>query len=220
MSARQIVLAVIRLIFNLLSHVVVIGLENVPDYGSAILAMNHLSRIDPPLVVAVVKRPDLTALIADTYKKFPPLRWAIDIMGGIWINRDQVDLDALRKALGFLRQGGLLGIAPEGTRSRNGAMIPAKTGAAYLAAKAAVPVIPVAVSGSEDAFQKLLRFRRPTIELQFGEPFNLPPLDRRERDAALQQDTDEIMCRIAAMLPPSYWGVYRDHPRLAELTNG
>jgi 1-acyl-sn-glycerol-3-phosphate acyltransferase len=60
-------------------------------------------------------------------------------------------------------------------------------------------------------------FRRPYLKLQFGKPFCLPPIDRKNREEQLQRNTDEIMCRIAAMLPEKYWGVYQDHPRLAEL---
>jgi 1-acyl-sn-glycerol-3-phosphate acyltransferase len=188
-----------------------------------ILVINHLSRIDPALVAVVVSRTDLTALVGDTYKKNLPIRWVVNAMGGIWIRREQSDLVALRQALDFLAGGGLLGIAPEGTRSRVGSMIPAKTGAAYLADKSGVPLIPVAITGSEVAFSELFKFRRPIITLQFGKPFSLPPIkssgpDRHQaRQARLQSNTDEIMCRIAVMLPDKYWGVYRDHPRLLEL---
>ncbi len=64
------------------------------------------------------------------------------------------------------------------------------------------------------------RFRRLDITIRVGEPFELPPLDRKNRDASLQANTDEIMCQIAALLPPKYRGVYADYPRVQELLTG
>jgi 1-acyl-sn-glycerol-3-phosphate acyltransferase len=206
-----------QLLFKLLSRVEVIGRENVPLQGGIILAVNHLSRIDPPLVFALLERQDATVLAADKYKKNLFFRLAIESVRGIWINRDEADFNALREALHHLQQGGLLGIAPEGTRSRSGALIQAKTGIAYLADKAHVPVLPIAVWGTESAFHQLFRLCRPRITIHFGEPITLPPVERRQREARLQQNTDEIMCHIARMLPPEYRGVYADHPRLKEL---
>lgn len=215
---RNFILTTLRLIIKLICTVEVIGLENVPKQGAALVVINHMSLIDAPLVAVMIDRPDTTALIGDSYQKNLPMRLLINGVHGIWISREQVDLHALRQALDFLQAGGLLGIAPEGTRSKMGSMIPAKTGVAYLADKAKTPLIPTAISGTEIAFREVRRFRRPRLKLQFGRPFYLPPLDRKNREKSMQQHTDEIMCTIAAMLPPKYWGAYRDHPRLAELT--
>lgn len=207
----------IRLAFKLLSRVTVYGLEWLLPSGGYILAVNHLSRVDPPLVFSLIERDEVTALVADTYKKRPFFRWIIRLVDGIWINRGEADLHALRQARDHLRGGGVLGIAPEGTRSHTGALMRGKTGVAYLADKAGVPVIPVAISGTDGAVWQLLRFRRPAIQIQFGAPLTLPPIQRHEREAALQRNTDEIMCQIAAMLPGKYHGFYANHPRLKEL---
>ena len=209
--------ALIRLAFKLLSRLTVIGLEGLPKSGGYILAVNHLSRVDPPLVFHLIERDQVTALVADKYKKYPFFRSLIRIVDGIWINRCEADLHALRQARDYLQGGGVLGIAPEGTRSRSGALIPAKTGVAYLADKAGVPVIPAAISGTDGAVWQLLRLRRPSIRIQFGAAIVIPPIQRSEREAALQRNTEEIMCQIAAMLPEKYRGVYADHPRLKEL---
>jgi 1-acyl-sn-glycerol-3-phosphate acyltransferase len=211
---RNALLFVIRWIFKILSRVEIVGLENIPSQGGAILAANHMSLIDPALVRMVISRRDVSSLVADSYKNNLPIRWLVDAMGGIWINRQQADLHALRQARDFLIQGGLLGIAPEGTRSKVGSLLPAKTGTAYLADKAGVPIVPAAISGTEKAFRELAHLRRPRLRIEYGEPFGLPPLERKDRDAGLQRNTDEIMLHIAAMLPPQYWGAYRDHPRL------
>ena len=214
---RQFLHAAVNILFKLLSRVEAVGLENLPAQGGCIVACNHLSRIDPVLVFALGKRRDMTALVADKYKRNPFIRPLIVGVGGIWINREEADIHALREARQFLRDGGILGIAPEGTRSHTGALIPAKTGTAYLADKAGVPMVPAAIYGSESAVRQLFHLRRPAIHIEFGKPVTLEPVSRANREADLERNTDEIMCRIAAMLPKRYWGVYAEHPRLKEL---
>jgi len=210
----------IGFLFKVLSRLEVVGLENVPSTGGMILATNHLSILDPPLVFAVVDRKDATALTADKYKKNPLFRWLVEAVDGIWINREEADFGALREARAYLQGGGMLGIAPEGTRSHTGGMIPVKTGIAFLASQACVPVLPVAITGTESVLNQLKRLHRPRIKIQFGVPFDLPPINRKSREADLQRNTDEIMCRIAVMLPEQYRGVYVEHSRLKELVGG
>jgi 1-acyl-sn-glycerol-3-phosphate acyltransferase len=193
------------------------GMEHIPAQGGAILAVNHLSRLDASLVFAMIDRDDVTALVADKYKKNPFFRWLVVTVKGIWLNREEADVRALREARGFLRAGGLLGISPEGTRSRTGGLIQAKTGAAYLADKAGVPIIPIGVHGTEKALGRLLHLQRPRINLCIGAPFRLPAVERHGRETGYQHNTDEIMCRIAALLPPAYRGVYARHPRLMQI---
>lgn len=214
---RNLIRAVVRVLFRLLSRLEVVGLEQVPKEGGVLLAVNHSSWVDPMLVFALVDRDNVTALVADKYKRIPLINWLVIGVKGIWLKRGEADLQALRVARDFLQQGGALGIAPEGTRSKTGELQPAKTGVAYLADKAGVPVVPIAITGAETAFRKLFRLHRPRIRIEFGEPFRLPPLDRRDRAASLQRNTDEIMARIAALLPPSYRGFYADHPRMQEI---
>lgn len=214
---RKILRWTFQLIFRLFSDVRVFGEENVPTQGGILLAVNHMSAIDPPLVYVHIPRDDASALVADKYKKNPLFNPLVRAVDGIFINREEADFKALRAAHAYLQSGGLLGIAPEGTRSHTRALIQAKTGIAYLADRAKVPVLPVAIAGTETAFEQLFRLRRPQITIQVGASFTLPPIDRRNREACLQTNTDEIMCRIATMLPPQYWGVYAGHPRLEEL---
>jgi 1-acyl-sn-glycerol-3-phosphate acyltransferase len=119
-----------------------------------------------------------------------------------------------------MEQDNILVIAPEGTRSRTGALIEAKPGVSYLATKLNRPIVPVALTGTEDKalFGNLKRLRRAHITVTAGPAFTLPPLPRQNRDEALQRYTDEIMCHIAALLPERYRGVYANHPRLKELS--
>jgi len=78
-------------------------------------------------------------------------------------------------------------------------------------------VLPTAVFGTENAVSQVLRLRRPKMTIHFDKPLKFPPIDRSHRDETLQRNMDEIMCRIAALIPPAYWGAYADHPRLKEL---
>jgi 1-acyl-sn-glycerol-3-phosphate acyltransferase len=137
----------------------------------------------------------------------------------IWLNRFEADFHALREVVKRLQNGGILAMAPEGTRSQTGALLEGRPGAAFLAAKAQVPVLPMAIIGTEDALVKarLKRWRRLQIKIVVGETFMLPPIDRKNKEAYFEAQTDEIMCRIAALLPPPYRGVYTEHPRLQAL---
>jgi 1-acyl-sn-glycerol-3-phosphate acyltransferase len=173
--------------------------------------------MDAALGFIVIEREDASSLVAEKYRKNLFYRLLIDGVKGIWISQDSADYQALRVASDFLRSGGVLGIAPEGTRSRTGALIRAKTGVAYLADKAQVPIVPVAITGTERFMHDLFRLHRPHLVIRFGEPFRLPPLDPSNRSKSLRRNTDEIMCRIAAMLPEKYRGVYAEHPRLGKL---
>jgi len=216
-TLHNVIVSIIKFLFATLTKTTVIGIENVPKDQGCILATNHVSRLDPALAYVVLNRPNMTALVANKYKTFPGINWLVEIFHGIWLDRDNPDYKALRDARDFLQNGGLLGIAPEGTRSHTGTLIEAKTGVAFLADKARVPIVPIAVWGTEKALPEIVHLRRAHVTIRFGEPFILPPIDRKDRSGSLQRNTDEIMCRIAAMLPPEYRGVYQDHPRLKEL---
>lgn len=217
---RAILRSFFRFIFLFLARLEVRGLDNIPPEGvGGLLAANHVGLLDAPLVFATVPRRDTTALVADKYKYHPLLRPLVSVAHGIWINRESSDLAALRQAIEYIKNGGLLGVAPEGTRSRTASLQPAKTGVAYLADKAACPVVPCAIWGTENGIRRVLSLQRPRITITFGPAFTLPPVERATREADLQRNTDEIMLRIAAMLPPSYRGVYREHPRLVVTEN-
>jgi 1-acyl-sn-glycerol-3-phosphate acyltransferase len=214
---RAFLIGLFRFLFRLLTRLTVIGKQNLPEQGGYILASNHLSVVEVPLVYILIDRRDVTGFVAKDHQKNPLFRAMVNGMGGIWLNRDEADTRALRAARDHLKNGGIFGIAPEGTRSPTGALIQGKTGVAYLAHLVDVPIVPVAVTGTWKSLRKIFTLQRPPITVRFGAPFTLPHIERQDRDQALERDTDEIMSRIAALLPPEYRGVYADHPRLIEL---
>jgi 1-acyl-sn-glycerol-3-phosphate acyltransferase len=193
------------------------GLEYLPPDGGFLITTNHMSRLDTLLLFINTRRIDVTALVADKYQKYPLFKWILETGGIIWLDRDSADFGAIRAAVGALKQGLPLGIAPEGTRSRTAQLLEGKAGAVLVALKAGVPIVPVGIAGSEDVIVKALTLRFPKVTVRFGPAYTLPPLERDRRDEQLQQYTAEIMCRIAVLMPEKYHGFYRDHPRLKEL---
>ena len=116
-----------------------------------------------------------------------------------------------------LQQGKAIGIAPEGTRSQTATLMEGKPGTALLALRTGVPVVPAALSGTEDSVEKLLHLKRPVITAEYGKPIVPPKLDRSNREGQLDKLTTEIMCQIAAMMDEKYHGFYAGHPRLIEI---
>jgi 1-acyl-sn-glycerol-3-phosphate acyltransferase len=198
------------------------GMDRIPQEGGCVVVSNHIGRLDAMLGMVLAERDDVIMFVAEKYQKYAFWRWVVRQVDGIWLNRFDTDFHALREVHKRLKAGGILAIAPEGTRSQSGKLLPGKHGAAFLAAKAGVPIVPIALTGTEDTVVKarLRRFRRLDVQIRVGEPFALPPLDRKNRNAYLEEQTTEIMCRIAAMLPPDYHGHYAEHPRLLALSDG
>ncbi len=193
------------------------GVENIPDIGGVLIATNHLSRMDIPVLFAIPNRPEMTALVTTKYLKHPLLRWFIVTAEGIWIDRDRADFGAFRSAMEALEEGKAVGISPEGTRSKAGYLLEGKPGTALLAVRANVPIVPVAITGTLGSFKKAITFQKPKITAKFGKMIPPPVLERGRREEQLNQLTEEVMCQIAALLPESYRGFYADHPRLKEI---
>ena len=209
----------IRLIFNLVARVEVRGYENLPKEGGFVIATNHLGIVDVPIAFYALDRWDMFVMIGEKWEKVNLFRWVGKYFNFIFIDRFNPDIKTLRKVISLMEKNNILVIAPEGTRSRTGALIEAKPGTSYLATKLNRPIVPVGITGTEDQalIANLKRFRRGHITVTAGPAFTLPPLPRENRDEILQQYTDEIMCHIAALLPEKYRGVYSNHPRLQEL---
>lgn len=213
----QVVRAVTAGITRLLCTHTVEGRQNLPARGPYILAANHLGMLDAPLIYSEVGGPDIAAWVAEKWEHHWILGPFMRAANGIFIQRGEVDREALDAAVAWLRSGKVFGMAPEGTRSRTHQLNRGKSGIVYLAQQADVPIVPAAFINTEDALPALLRLRRKRAVLRIGEPFRLPPLDPARRAESTRQQADEVMCRIAALLPEPYRGVYADHPRLQAL---
>jgi len=206
-------------ILKLLAHVDVNGAENIPASGTFVVASNHLGLIDAILAHYAIGKPNMFLMVGEKWGEKAFTRWVGKLLDFVFIDRFNPDLATIRKVMERMKRGDILVITPEGTRSKVGNLIEGKPGVSYLAAKAGYPIMPVAVTGTFDPlfFGSLKRLRRPHITATGGKIFTLPPLPKENRDETLQQYTDEIMCRIAVLLPAEYRGVYANHPRLKEL---
>jgi 1-acyl-sn-glycerol-3-phosphate acyltransferase len=216
---RKLTFFLINLVFWLVARLQVIDRQNAPLNESFVMTSNHIGRLDAALVYNFSQRRDIILIVAEKYRKIPLIPWFVKQIDGIWVDRFNADFGAVRETLNRLKKGGVLVLAPEGTRSPTGNLQKARAGASYLAAKAEVPIVPVALVGSEDAnvVAHLRRLRRTVITIRVGKAFRLPPLPKKDREAALEAYTDEIMCRIAALLPEERRGEYANHPRVKEL---
>jgi 1-acyl-sn-glycerol-3-phosphate acyltransferase len=209
----------IRSLLRLIARFEIRGKENVPLTGWMIIASNHIGILDIIMVYFAIDRLDLFIPVAEKWEKIGWIRWLGKQLNFLFVDRFNPDLKALRKMMALMEQGKCLVIAPEGTRSRVGSLIEGRPGVTYLAARSGFPVVPVAITGTEDQviLANLKRFRKSNVTLSGGKPFVVPPLPKENRDKVLKRYTDDIMCRIAALLPERYRGVYADHPRLKEL---
>lgn len=208
-----------RAFLGLIADVEKIGEDRIPQTGGAIVVSNHVGRLDALLAIILSDREDIIMMVAEKYRSSFIWRYFGKKVDAIWLNRFEADFHAMREVHKRLQKGGILALAPEGTRSPTGTLMQGKPGAAFLAAKAGVPIIPLALIGTEDAVVKsrLKHFKRLQLGFRVGKPIVLPPMGRQNRDAYLEAQTEEIMCQIAALLPPSHWGVYANHPRLKEI---
>lgn len=199
---------ILRFFLRLVLRLDLQGLEHLPDHGPAIITSNHTSWMDVPLIGAFTPVPAAT-FAASKWKGFPILGWILAYYGqAIWVHRGSVDRRALYQALEYLERGGVLGLAPEGTRSHTGILQQAHDGIAWIAARTDALIVPVALWGHENMLYHWLRLRRPLVHMHVGEPFRLPPEARKVRSRDLEPYTEQIMKKIAVMLPPEQRGYY------------
>lgn len=201
---------IFRGIFHVLSNVIITGKYNVPKKGAYIIAINHISIIEPPLVLAFWPIAPEAVGAVDIWAK-PGQSTLARLYGGIPVHRGNYDRHLLETMITVLNTGRPILIAPEGGRSHNPGMRPGLPGVAYVVDKAKVPIVPVGIVGStEDFLHRAVRGQRPTLEIRVGHPVRLPDIIGKgeERKQALQNNTDQIMIEIAKLLPPEYQGVY------------
>ncbi|HUE97868.1 MAG TPA: lysophospholipid acyltransferase family protein [Anaerolineales bacterium] len=212
--------SIVRFFMKLIADIELAGIEKLPP-GNVIVAANHLGRLDTAALLCILDREDIIMPVAEKYRDHPLYGAIGRAANAVWLNRFDADYSALRQILDRMKQGGLLVIAPEGTRSKTEALQEGKMGVAFLAGKSGYPVLPVAVTGTEDRviIENLKHFRRSKITATAADLLYIEVPKGKRREEAMRQATDEIMCQIAARLPEKYWGAYADHPRLQELLN-
>jgi 1-acyl-sn-glycerol-3-phosphate acyltransferase len=185
-------------------------LEKVPKKGPLIAYSNHTGQIEVPLLYSHLQPRQLTGLAkVETWNDWF-LRWIFNLWGAIPIRRGEADMEAIRKSLDALEKGTILAIAPEGTRNKTGKLIRAHPGIITLAMRSGVPLLPIAHWGGENFLSNLKGMKRTDFHIRVGEPFKLDPGRLRVSREVRQQMVDEMMYRLAALLPEYYRGAYSD----------
>ncbi|GAA4871638.1 lysophospholipid acyltransferase family protein [Kitasatospora terrestris] len=203
---------------------VIEGLEHVPRKGGVILASNHLSFIDSVVIPLTAPR-QVHFLAKAEYFTGTGVKGAVSrafftsVINAVPVERTDIRAAAasLEQALEILQDGKAFGIYPEGTRSLDGRLYRGKTGVAWLALTAGVPVVPVALEGPSEILpvgRKLPRIRRITV--RFGEPLHFDALHGQARSAkARRQVTDEVMAAIHALSGQELADSYNELPKAA-----
>lgn len=220
MFRYRVIRTVLKVVQVVLSDLTVEGLEHLPASGPYVVAVNHVSVADSPIL--------LLSFPVQRWRYFAGEKWEshwlfgpiMGWLGAIFIDRERVDRRQVRQAIEALKEGAVFGLAPEGRRSRSGVLQEAKNGAAFLALRAGVPVVPVGLSNTDVLFGNARRLRRTRLTVRIGPVVHLPASDRSVRARAMQAYTEYIMVHIAALLPPRYHGFYGRSPALAVLQAG
>lgn len=194
-------------LLKIVARVDILGLENLP-VGPFVAVINHLSSFDTLTGIALGPIRQATTFAAIEHRSDPIGGWVLDRLGVIWVRRGEADREAIKLALEELKSGTVMAMAIEGTRSRTGGLQVGKTGPAFLASRTNVPLVPAAIWGTEKIVSNLKRLRRSEVHVRLGQPFHLPA--GRANTELLEAYTDEVMLKIAAMLPPQYRGVYAE----------
>ncbi len=211
---------VARIILALVGSMEILGLENLPPSGPYLIVTNHLSKVDVAIVLLAFPKQQMRVFAADKWRRNPVFGPLLGLSGAIWVRRGQVDRKALREAIQALQDGEVLGMAPEGTRSRDGVLHKGRQGPAYIASRAQVPLVPIGIINSDQFGDNMRRLRRTAFQTKIGRPFDLPDLGYRPKAKELEAYTELIMVQIAHLLPERYHGHYADNPALAALAVG
>ena len=180
--------------FKLLFRAEILGRENLPAEGAVILAANHMSNWDPPLVAAFLARPVSYMAKLELFQ-IPVFGRAITACHAFPVKRGASDRGAIKAAVQVLKQGKCLGLFPEGTRSRDGKMHKAEAGVGLIASMTNAPVVPAAVVGTDHIFANGGYF--PKVRVIYGEPMHFTG-DRKDKEQ-LSAFSQSIMERIAEL---------------------
>lgn len=199
-----------RLIVATRLNLKVSGLENFPKQGPALIVLNHLGDADIVVILSQLSTLEVDPLAASNLYDIPLLGPVAELYGVIWLHRGQPDRRALNCALESLRLGRFVAIAPEGRESVAGGLEQGLDGASFLALRTGVPVVPIAMTGTENSriFPGLKRWPRMPVSMTVGRPFRVEKTGNRHAD--LKNGTDRIMRELARLLPPEYRGIYQD----------
>ena len=198
----------VKLGTNILCRIDAPDMYKVPMRGPLIAYSNHSGQIEVAVLFARLQPRPITGWAKMEAWDHFFLRWLFTLWKLIPIRRGEGDTTALRKAIQAIEEGYIFGLAPEGTRNITGRLKRAHPGAVLLAVRSGAPLLPVAHWGGEKFRENLKRLRRTDIHIRVGEPICLKVEGVRMTHEVRQQIVDEMMYRLAELLPPEYRGEY------------
>ena len=193
--------------FRIFTRLRILNIENVPAEGPVLIVSNHLSNADPPLISVTLQRNAMFMAKQELFRN-PVTGYILFGFGAFPVNRGQLDRKALRHAEGVLARGDILVMFPEAKRSQQAALQEAFPGSALIAARHDVPIIPVAITGTEKMTHWSFIYHRYPVTIRFGKPFQLPDSGNGKKKKDMEASTRYIMEHIAELLPEKYHGFY------------
>lgn len=199
---------IIKLGTELLCRIDAPNLDAIPQKGPLIVITNHTGQLEVPVFFGQLATRPVTAWAKMEAWDNAFLRWLFNLWRLIPVRRGEADTSALRQAMKALEDGYIFGIAPEGTRNKTGRLKRAHPGAVMLAVHSGAPILPVAHWGGENFLRNLARLKRTDFHIRVGKPFKLELDGVKMTREVRQQIADEMMLRIAELLPREYRGEY------------
>ena len=204
----KIVAWIVKIGTGLLCRIDAPNIHTIPRRGPLIVISNHTGQLEVAVYFAQLQPRPITGWAKMEAWDNVFLNWLFSLWGVIPVRRGEGDTSALRKALKALQDGYIFGLAPEGTRNKTGKLNRAQPGVVMLASHSGVPILPVAHWGGEDFLRNLARFKRTDFHIRVGNPFRLKLEGVKVTREVRQQIADEMMIRIAELMPPTYHGTY------------
>jgi 1-acyl-sn-glycerol-3-phosphate acyltransferase len=195
----------IRICLALFGSIKIEGRENIPAQGPLIIAANHISIADPPILAASINR-RLAFMANETLFEVTWRAWFIRNLGALPVSPERLSTNVLRQVNSALDRGLAMVVFPEGDRSNDYRLMPAKYGAAFIAIRHSIPILPVGITGTEQVKDISCIFHRPGIKVKIGPVFLLPEIRGKLDRDKLSECSATIMNRIAELLPQKYLG--------------
>lgn len=183
-------------------------LECVPARGPLILITNHVNVLEIPVLHSRLQPRPISGFFAAKRLESAWMRWLLETLNGIPVQRGKLDRTALKQAISRIRAGDTFVIAPEGTRNADGRLGQGKPGVVLLALQSEAPIQPIVHWGDKHWQRNLRQLRRTPFHIAVGRPFRLDTGGKRVDRQMRQEILDEIMVQMAALLPTEYRGVY------------